>query len=74
MFVLFRFCRLRNKNVLYISGTDEYGTATETKAVEEGVTPRQICDKYNKLHTEIYNWFNIDFDYFGRTTTQEQTQ
>ncbi len=71
---MFRFCRLRNYNTLYICGTDEYGTATETKAVEEGLTPKQICDKYNKLHSEIYDWFNIDFDYFGRTTTKEQTQ
>lgn len=72
--VFSRFCRLRNYNVLYICGTDEYGTATETKALEEGVTPKQICDKYNKLHTEIYKWFNIDFDYFGRTTTEQQTE
>ena len=28
---LHRYCRLRNYNVLYICGTDEYGTATETK-------------------------------------------
>ncbi|RUS85185.1 hypothetical protein EGW08_007089 [Elysia chlorotica] len=69
-----RFARLRNYNVLYVCGTDEYGTATETKAMEEGVTPKEICDKFNKLHTQIYRWFNIDFDYFGRTTTKEQTK
>ncbi|XP_046333263.2 methionine--tRNA ligase, cytoplasmic-like [Haliotis rufescens] len=72
--VFSRFCRLRNRNVLYVCGTDEYGTATETKAMEEGLTPQQICDKYNKLHSEIYQWLNIDFDYFGRTTTKEQTE
>ena len=69
-----RFARLRGYNVLYVCGTDEYGTSTETKAVEEGLTPRQICDKYNKLHEEIYSWFNISFDKFGRTTTEEQTK
>jgi len=69
-----RFCRLRDYNVLYICGTDEYGTATETKAIEEGLTPHEICDKYNKLHCDVYDWFNISFDYFGRTTTQQQTQ
>ena len=69
-----RFARLRGYNVLYVCGTDEYGTSTETKAVEEGLTPRQICDKYNALHTEIYDWFNISFDKFGRTTTEEQTK
>eukprot|EP00061_Rhincodon_typus_P000980 g13352.t1 len=68
-----RFCRLRGWNTLYICGTDEYGTATETKAVEEGLTPRQICDKYNAIHSDIYSWFQISFDYFGRTTTEHQT-
>jgi len=70
---LYRFCRLRDYNVLYICGTDEYGTATETKAIEEGLTPQQICNKYNKLHREVYDWFNIGFDYFGRTSTEQQT-
>ena len=58
----------------FFTGTDEYGTATETKAVQEGLTPQQICEKYNALHSEIYKWFNIDFDYFGRTTTDNQTK
>ncbi|KAM3935894.1 methionine--tRNA ligase, cytoplasmic isoform 2-T2 [Leptodactylus fuscus] len=71
--VFARYCRLRNWNTLYICGTDEYGTATETKAMEEGLTPRQICDKYNAVHTAIYKWFDISFDYFGRTTTEHQT-
>ncbi|XP_071941977.1 methionine--tRNA ligase, cytoplasmic-like [Antedon mediterranea] len=69
-----RFCKLRGYNTLYICGTDEYGTATETKALEEKLTPKQICDKYFKLHQEIYEWFNIGFDYFGRTTTDKQTE
>lgn len=68
-----RYCRLRNWNTLYVSGTDEYGTATETKAVEEGLTPQEICDKYHAIHADIYRWFDISFDYFGRTTTPHQT-
>lgn len=69
-----RFCRLRDYNVLYVCGTDEYGTATETKAIEEGLTPQEICDKYHKLHSGIYQWFDIAFDFFGRTTTHQQTE
>ncbi|KAK8399895.1 hypothetical protein O3P69_002944 [Scylla paramamosain] len=69
-----RFCRLRGDNILFVSGTDEYGTATETKAIAEGLTPKQICDKYNAIHSDVYRWFNISFDYFGRTTTEQQTQ
>lgn len=71
--VFARYHRARNHNTLYICGTDEYGTATETKALEEGVSPKELCDKYHALHKEVYDWFEIDFDHFGRTTTPKQT-
>jgi methionyl-tRNA synthetase len=44
--VFARYCRLRGYNVIYICGTDEYGTATETKALKENCSPKEICDKY----------------------------
>jgi methionyl-tRNA synthetase len=69
-----RFCRLRGYETLYVCGTDEYGTATETKAAEEGISPRELCDRYYKIHDEIYRWFNIAFDKFGRTSTPIQTE
>lgn len=69
-----RYCKARNYNTLFICGTDEYGTATETKALEEGVTPRELCDKYHEIHSNVYKWFQIGFDYFGRTTTHKQTE
>lgn len=72
--VFTRYCRLRGYNALYICGTDEYGTATETKAMEENCTPQQICDKYYAIHKAVYNWFNISFDEFGRTSTPQQTE
>ncbi|PIE02812.1 MAG: methionine--tRNA ligase [Acidobacteria bacterium] len=69
-----RFCRSRGYETLYVCGTDEYGTATENKAREEGVSPRDICDKYHAIHKQIYRNFNISFDVFGRTSTPEQTE
>uniref|UniRef100_A0A0D9XJE6 methionine--tRNA ligase n=1 Tax=Leersia perrieri TaxID=77586 RepID=A0A0D9XJE6_9ORYZ len=69
-----RYCRLRGHNVLYVCGTDEYGTATETKALEEGCSPREICDKYHAIHKEVYEWFDISFDIFGRTSSPQQTE
>ena len=45
----------------------------ETKAIAEGLTPRQLCDKYNAIHIEVYKWFDCAFDYFGRTSTDQQT-
>ena len=72
--VFSRYCKARNVNALYICGTDEYGTAVETKAIEEGKTPQEICDKYYRIHSDIYQWFDIGFDYFGRSATPHQTE
>ncbi|KAK1307561.1 putative methionine--tRNA ligase [Acorus calamus] len=72
--VFSRYCRLRGYNSIYVCGTDEYGTATETKATEENCTPREICDKYHAIHKEVYEWFDIGFDHFGRTSSPQQTE
>jgi methionyl-tRNA synthetase len=72
--VFARFCRIRGFQTLYICGTDEYGTATETRAAEEGVSPRELCDRYYAVHRDIYEWFRIAFDKFGRTSTPIQTE
>lgn len=72
--VFARFCRLKEEETLYICGTDEYGTATETRAALENKSPRELCDYYHRIHAEVYDWFNIAFDYFGRTSTLQQTE
>ncbi|KAF8726058.1 hypothetical protein AX14_008127 [Amanita brunnescens Koide BX004] len=64
-----RYSRSRDRRTLYVCGTDEYGTATETQALKEGITAQQLCDKYHPIHKETYEWFDIGFDYFGRTST-----
>ncbi|EKD13902.1 uncharacterized protein L3040_005486 [Drepanopeziza brunnea f. sp. 'multigermtubi'] len=71
--VFARFSKLRDRPTLFICGTDEYGTATEARARETGQTPKQLCDEFHTKHKEIYDWFEIGFDYFGRTTTEQQT-
>ncbi|KAM0064935.1 putative methionine--tRNA ligase [Helianthus debilis subsp. tardiflorus] len=72
--VFARFCRLRGCTAVYICGTDEYGTATETNALEENCTPKEICDKYHAIHRDVYKWFNISFGEFGRTSIPQQTE
>lgn len=39
--VFARYNRTRNRRTLFICGTDEYGTTSETKAHQDGVTPRE---------------------------------
>ena len=72
--VFARYCRLRGYQTIYIGGTDEYGTATETKALEEGIPCAELCAKYYKLHSAIYDWFGIQTDIFGRSSTWQQTE
>ncbi len=72
--VFARFCRSRGYETMYVCGTDEYGTATETKALQEKKTPRQLCDYYFAIHKDIYEWFDIAFDKFGRTSNEECTE
>ncbi len=69
-----RFLRLMHKDVISVLGTDEHGTTAETKALEEGLSPRQLCDKYYALHTEIYKWFNCEFDCYGRTSSKDNAE
>ena len=72
--VFARFCRSRGYETMYVCGTDEYGTATETRAIEEKKTPRELCDYYFNQHDEIYKWFCIAFDKFGRTSNEQCTE
>jgi methionyl-tRNA synthetase len=72
--VFARFSRQRGYETLYVCGSDEYGTATETRAREEGVSPRELCDRNHAIHRDIYSWFNIEFDHYGRTSTTYQTE
>lgn len=60
-----RYCRSGPvlSQVLYICGTDEYGTTTETKALEEGLSPAALCDKYHQVHRDSYEWFDMSVSY-----------
>ena len=69
--VFARYARLCNHDVLYICGNDEYGTATEISALKEHITPKELCDKYHKIHKKVIKWFEISTDRFGRTTNKE---
>ncbi len=69
-----KFLRLKKLDVISVLGTDEHGTTSETKALEEGITPKELCDKYSKIHKEIYDWFECDYDCFGRTSSTANSE
>ncbi len=65
-----RYCKLTNKQVLFVGGTDENGTTTEVTAYKLGVDEQQLCDRLYAIHKEIYDWFNFSYDIFSRTSKQ----
>ena len=64
-----RYHRLKGNEVLMVSGTDEHGTPTMVAADNEGVSPREIADRYNASTREDLRDLGITYDCFTRTTT-----
>lgn len=69
-----RFMRLTGHNVLYIVGTDEHGTTSEVGALKAGMDVQSYCDMFHQKHREVYQNFNLSFDYFGRTSSKQNKE
>ena len=69
-----RFMRMQGADVLCICGTDEHGTASEVASLKAGVPVQQYCDEFHQKHADIYRKFNLSFDYFGRTSTEQNKE
>ena len=64
-----RYLRLRGRDVVFIGGSDEHGVPITIKARKEGVTPRDVVDKYHGLIKDSFERFGITFDIYSRTTS-----
>lgn len=72
--VYVRFQRSLGKNVVFLSGSDEYGAAISLKAKQENTTPEKIVDYYHQEHKKVFEDLGISFDLFHRTTDKLHTQ
>jgi methionyl-tRNA synthetase len=68
--VFSRYMRMRGHDVLMVSGTDEHGTPILVQAEAEGVTPRELADRYNRMIVEDLHALGLSYDLFTRTTTR----
>ncbi|HMC70764.1 MAG TPA: class I tRNA ligase family protein, partial [Mycobacteriales bacterium] len=68
--VFSRYQRLAGNNVLMVSGTDEHGTPILVQADNEGVSPRELADRYNRVIAEDLQQLGLAYDLFTRTTTR----
>lgn len=66
--VYVRFLRLLKKNVVFVCGSDEHGTAIPNQALREGTSPREIIDKYHALIRDCLYQLGISFDVYHRTS------
>lgn len=65
-----RYLRGIGKDVAYICGSDEHGVAIPMRAKKEGVTPKNIIDKYHSIIAKSFADFGISFDNYSRTSAQ----
>ena len=65
-----RYLRLIDKDVAYISGSDEHGAAIPMRAKKEGVSPQVIIDKYHGIIKKSFIDFGISFDNYSRTSSK----
>ena len=66
-----RYQRLRGREVMFLTGTDEHGQKIEDKAAEAGVSPKEFVDKIvcgDRGVLDLWKLMNISNDRFIRTT------
>lgn len=68
--VFARYQRMRGRNVLMISGTDEHGTPLLVQAEKEGVAVQELADRYNRQIVQDLAGLGLTYDLFTRTTTR----
>lgn len=65
-----RYHRMKGNDVVFICGTDEHGTPITVQAIQEGVKPIDIADRYHKVIKESFDRLGFSFDNFSRTTRE----
>lgn len=65
-----RYLRMKNHDVVFVCGSDEHGAAITLRAKKEGITPKEIIDKYDTLLKDSFKDFGIEFDIYHRTSTE----
>ena len=63
-----RYLRLTGHEVAFICGSDEHGAAIPMRAKKEGISPKEIIDKYHKIIDDSFAKFGISFDNYSRTS------
>lgn len=63
-----RYLRSQKRDVVFVCGSDEHGTAIPIQATKEGTTPRAIIDKYHEAMKQDFEDLSMSFDIYHRTS------
>ena len=66
-----RYQKLKGHDVAFICGSDEHGAAITIQAKKDGITPKEIIDKYHEINKKSFKEFGIDFSIYDRTSSAE---
>jgi len=65
-----RYKRLKGEDIIHIGGSDEHGVPITITAEKEGISPRDVVDRYHQMNLDAFSKCGISFDYYGRTTSE----
>ncbi|MBM4249248.1 MAG: methionine--tRNA ligase [Euryarchaeota archaeon] len=69
-----RYHRMRGREVLMVSGSDEHGTPITVTAERRGISPAQVAQAYHDEHVRDLARFGVSFDLFFRTSDRRHKE
>ena len=64
-----RYLRAQKRDVVFVCGSDEHGTAIPIQAMKEGTTAQAIIDKYHPIIEQNFRDLGMSFDIYHRTSS-----
>lgn len=65
-----KYLKAKGEDVVFIGGTDEHGVPISIKAKNEGVTPKEVVDRYHNIIKKSLKGLGVSLDYFGQTSSK----
>ncbi|MDA0303954.1 MAG: methionine--tRNA ligase [Bacteroidetes bacterium] len=69
-----RYERMAGNDVLWVCGSDEHGAAITLRAKKDGLTPRDIVDRYHEEMQAAFQGLDLSFDHYSRTSSPRHHQ
>ena len=69
-----RHSRLKGNETFFLTGTDEHGQKIEESAKKNNKPTQEFADEISKTFRDLWDEFNISYDYFIRTTDEDHKE